>query len=85
MHRKHGIFPNITSDLNYVWTSEEDKGKERNISVKTSGRVDVTSADLDNKKSKNKADTVQQTTQALFSDMDISGDRWEGLKALRPV
>lgn len=78
------IFPNIT-DLNYVWTSEEDKGKERNTSVKTSGRVDVTSADLDKKKSKNKADTVQQTTQALFSDMDISGDRWEDLKALRPV
>ena len=63
------IFPKITFDLNYEWSSdsEEDEGKERGLDTSAQTRcADMTSADLDNlEKSKNEANTVRQTTWAL--------------------
>ena len=62
------IFPQITFELNYEWSSEEDEGKERSLdtSVQTSRCAHMTSADLDKlDKSKNEANTVRQTTWAL--------------------
>lgn len=63
------IFPQITFDLNYEWSSdsEEAEGKERGLDTSAQTRcADMTSADLDKlEKSKNEANTVRQTTWAL--------------------
>lgn len=63
------VFPEITFDLNYEWSSdsEEDEGKERGLETSAQIRcADMTSADLDKlEKSKNETNTVRQTAWAL--------------------
>ncbi len=65
---KMNIFPQITFDLNYEWSSEEDEGKERSLdtTAQPSRCAHMTSADLDKlEKSKNEANTIRQTPWEL--------------------
>ncbi|XP_053338834.1 uncharacterized protein LOC128510512 isoform X1 [Clarias gariepinus] len=62
------VFPEITFESNYEWSSGEDEEKEqsRDTSVQTSRCAYITSADLDKlEKSKNEANTLRQTAWAL--------------------
>ncbi len=62
--QKHG-FQNITFELNYDWSSDEDEGK-LNPAVPTSRFAIVSSAKLDElKKTKNEANTVRHTVWAV--------------------